>query len=315
VSEATRVSDRTLVIHPGALGDVLLAVPALRALGADRPGGELVLAAQARIGELACTLGVVDRAVRFERLGLDRLFVDDAAADPGGELARADRVVCWFGARDETFVQRLRGVTRRVVVDRPAPSEGLVWEHLLRTVSEADGRALCAPLRVPDEVSADGHRALRVAGWDGHRPLIVAHPGAGGPAKRWPVEGFAHVIRSVLGPLGVSVVVHEGPADRAPVAALLETVPRLAHLDHPSLSTLAGVLTHARGFIGNDSGVTHLAAAVGTPAIALSTEATLSWRSWSASAETLVVATSRVEPADLAAVQHAVERLVQLAAP
>ncbi|RPH76792.1 MAG: glycosyltransferase family 9 protein, partial [Candidatus Rokuibacteriota bacterium] len=54
----------TLAVHPGALGDVLLAVPALRALRATA-GGRLVLAAQPRIGALLQALDVVDHAVAF----------------------------------------------------------------------------------------------------------------------------------------------------------------------------------------------------------------------------------------------------------
>ncbi|HXH82722.1 MAG TPA: hypothetical protein VNN07_07310, partial [Candidatus Tectomicrobia bacterium] len=63
-----------LAIHPGALGDVLLAVPALRALRARGPE-RVVLAAQPRLGALLTTLGVVDGATTVEALALDALFV------------------------------------------------------------------------------------------------------------------------------------------------------------------------------------------------------------------------------------------------
>src|SRR4030095_6463368 len=78
----TRSSQRaTLAVHPGALGDVLLAVPALRALRAGA-GGPLVVAAQPRIGALLEALEVVDGHVGFEALGLDALVVDDPARAP-----------------------------------------------------------------------------------------------------------------------------------------------------------------------------------------------------------------------------------------
>jgi heptosyltransferase III len=314
-------AQRTLVIHPGALGDVLLAVPALRAFRRTERAGEVVLAAQARIGELLCALGEVDRAVRFERLGLDAFFVDDAACDPSGELGRAERVVCWFGARDPAFVRRLGSTTRRLVVNASVPGEGLVWQHLLATVIDTDARdapspdpdrpGLRVPLHVPGDVRAEGRQALAATAWDGARSLIVVHPGAGGPSKRWPVEGFARVVGAVLGRTDAAVVVHEGPADREPAGALLASLTGLAHLDRPALPALAGALAHARLFIGNDSGVTHLAAAVGVPTLVLSTVRTLPWRSWSDSAETLVVSTSRLDADDVAAVEQAVGRLLR----
>ena len=95
-----------LAIHPGALGDVLLAVPALRALRAQ--AGQVVLAAQPRIGALMQELGVIDRHVAFDGLGLDALFTDDASRSP--RLPDASRIVCWFGARDATFTRRLASI-------------------------------------------------------------------------------------------------------------------------------------------------------------------------------------------------------------
>ena len=86
----------TLAIHPGALGDVLLAIPALRTLRVERPGQALVLAAQPRLGRLLTTLGEVDRALDFESLGLGALFTAEpgcgrpplAAGRPGRVLVR-----------------------------------------------------------------------------------------------------------------------------------------------------------------------------------------------------------------------------------
>src|SRR4249920_587285 len=93
-----------LAVHPGALGDVLLAVPALRALRATS-AAPLVLAAQPQIGALLEALGVVDGHVAFDALGLDALFVDDADSLP--RLPDVERVVSWFGALDPVFRRRL----------------------------------------------------------------------------------------------------------------------------------------------------------------------------------------------------------------
>jgi glycosyl transferase family 9 (putative heptosyltransferase) len=328
----------TLVIHPGALGDVLLAIPALRALGRAAPDAELVLAAQPRIGELLRDLAVVDRTLRFERLALDALFVGDGLPDPTGELGRAGRVVCWFGARDAGFVRRLLALAPGAVIAPAASAERPVWEHLLATVTlDAASRreweigpgaplaetsaagasavdavdrdaVLRAPVVVPAPLLVEGRRALGASGWDGERSLVLVHPGASGPSKRWAVEGFASVIRTLSLIERATVVVHEGPSDAGPVGELLARVPAAVRLDNPSLPCLAGALAHATVCLGNDSGVTHLAASVGAPTIALCTERTLAWRPWPLSADVVVVSTASLDAAHVAEVTHVVER-------
>lgn len=299
----------TLVIHPGALGDVLLAVPALRALRAAAPEEPLTLAAQPHLGALAAALGLADRPLALERLGLEALFVDDGAPPRAPALAAAARVVCWLGAGDPVFVARLRRLAPTAVVASTRPTGGaLVWEHLLGTTGLAPAGAgsdaapgLCAPVPVPPALEAAGARALRAAGWDGTQPLLVVHPGAGGRAKRWPVEAFARVLDAVAeAGVDCAVALSEGPADAEAVAAL---APRLRGptlvLHEFALPVLAGALRHARAWLGNDSGATHLAAAVGAPTVALFVAPNLPWRPWSPTATVLVVDTARAAAADV----------------
>jgi ADP-heptose:LPS heptosyltransferase len=95
------------------------------------------------------------------------------------------------------------------------------------------------------------------------------HPGAGSHRKRWPAERFAALGASLVR-RGLQVVLIEGPADAEVVAQVQEHAglpfPVLRDLD---TRLLAAALAEARCFVGNDSGVTHLAGAVGTPTLAL----------------------------------------------
>ena len=276
---------------------MLLAVPALRALRAASPGGSLALAAQPRIARLLRALGVVDEALAFDALGLHALFVDAPRAARLPAIEQATRVVCWFGAGAPGFVERLRALAPGAVVASPVGDDRPVWEHLLATVGAAPEARWRAPLEIPGELLERGRRELVAAGWDGVLPLLLVHPGAGGVDKRWPTEGFARVLERVAPRIGLAV--HCGPADAAPVSELMSRHRGpLLRLEAPELGALAGVLGLAAGYLGNDSGVSHLAAALGVRALVLFTATNLPWRSWSDAARPLVVATETLREAD-----------------
>jgi ADP-heptose:LPS heptosyltransferase len=298
----------TLAVHPGALGDVLLAVPALRALRATA-GGPLVLAAQPRVGALLQALAVVDRAVAFDALGLDALFVDDPTRLP--RLPDATRLVCWFGARDPVFTRRLTALVPGAVVAPSTAEPGLVWEHLVETIGRPRGE-WCAPAAVADRVRAEGARALAAAGCEGPRPWLFVHPGAGSAAKCWPAEAFARVITTVAARARVNVVVHAGPADAEAAGALRRHLGAgVAWLADPSLTVLAGALAQATVYLGNDSGVSHLAAALGVPSLVLFDARHLAWRPWWAGARVRTVTLTETVSDDVAGVVDDVERMLR----
>lgn len=300
---------QTLVIHPGPLGDVVLATPALRALRRRHPGDEIVLAAQSPIGELMHMLGLVDVRLRFDLLGLDTLFVDGPLDARARALADAARLVCWFGSKDPTFAKRLTDLVPAAIVAPPWVPDGVVWEHLVDTIGETVAAEDRQPVRVPARLAVEGRAALEAAGWDGATPLLVVHPGASGAGKRWPVDGFA----AVLGRLRarVAVVVHEGPADGDPVRALLPRLGKRAGLlANPTLPVLAAALSHARAFLGNDSGVSHLAAAVGARSVVLFTSGMRAWEPWSPRARALVVSTGGLYDGDVDAAADALARVL-----
>jgi len=267
---------RALVIHPGALGDVLLALPALAHLGRVEPGVHRVLAVAPRLAALLDGSPCAEEAIALDGLALHRLFT--AEADPAvlARLAAHDPIVSWLGAGDAAYRRHLAALDgrggRRVVIARATPAPGAsrhASRHLLETL---------APLGpLPDALpavrlsAAAGERAW-AAGWLAERRLaaglVVVHPGAGSPVKVWP--GFGTLARS-LAAAGLSVVVVTGPAEAAAgarlcaAAGLSET--RVAR--DLSLRQLAALLERAAVFVGNDSGLTHLAAVVGCATVAL----------------------------------------------
>jgi len=301
---------------------VLLAIPALRVLGRSSARDTLALAAQARISRLLETLGVVDRAVDVESLGLDALF----AAAPGGQarewparcaqdLRRATRVVAWIGAREPAFVERLTALVPGSIVAASVGVGRPVWQHLVATLgaTEAGGdHALRAPVGVPATLVDEARRELVGHGWSERDRLLLVHPGAGGTGKRWTSAGFAAVLERVAALPAVAVLLHQGPSDSAAIAALPKHVTaRAIRLREPPLPLLAGTLSHVAGYLGNDSGISHLAAATGAPAVVLFGAERLIWRPWALHVEPLVVSLAAEEQSDIERVASAVTALLR----
>jgi len=262
---------RCLVVHPGALGDVLLAGPALghlRALGLHT-----TLAVNSRLVPLFKGSGLIDDARDVEGLGLHRLFVEPP--DPGAldVIASFDALVCWLGAGDSAFRANLARLSRPTVVARAAPPPGTgrhVSRHLLETLAPLGPLPAGLPsvrLRVTEADRAMAGQWLAARGI-GPADAVVLQPGAGSTAKVWP--GFAALARQLRAD-GFPLVALAGPADGPVVQALLEVgaleEDRLVR-DWP-LPEIAALLSLARAVVGNDSGPTHLAAAVGCPTVAL----------------------------------------------
>ena len=272
-----------LVIHPGALGDVLQTVPALRGLRAVAPAAPITFVGQPRLARLLVELGAAQQARAFDGFGLEALFVDAPTPPALAEaVSRVKYVVSWFGSRDETYCRRLRALAPRAVVASPVPDDDTpVWRHLLGTLAGWDLAIpeRVEPLRAPPLPADEGPAAAP-------RPQLVVHPGSGGDWKRWPAERFAEVIHALRDRRAFEVLVHQGPADAEAASRLLALLEGNADaLLEPELPRLAAVLGGARAYLGGDSGVSHLAATVGAPSVVLFPPTTRRrWAPWSPTA-------------------------------
>lgn len=243
------------------LGDLLTAVPALRALARAHPDHHLVLATPAWLGPLAAAIDAVD-----EHLPLDELAPLPGRFD-GCELA-----VNLHGSGPQSHAvlrqrrpQQLLAFRHPEVADHAGPAwdphrhEVARWCDLVRWHGQAADEAdlhLDAP---PGPVPAG------VAG------ATVIHPGAKAPARRWPPERFAAVAAAER--VAGRPVVVTGSAGEGPLA---RRVARLAGLDDRAvlagacdLGGLARIVAAAARVVCGDTGVGHLATAVGTPSVLL----------------------------------------------
>ncbi len=281
---------RILVIHVGALGDCLLALPALFALSRRFPGAYIELAGHPSPHGLLERRSPVTRVVSVETLGLHRLFSGEVPEDLAAYLRDFDVIISWFGHGDKAYRRALESLgqedcSRHVLIARSRPPEGSrehAADYVLGTLAslgvEAEDRTPRLMLLPEDHEAAE--QILQSLPWEvgTEQPLqlIVVHPGSGSPRKCWPVERFAQLVRALDRPDRRFLII-EGPAD-GDLARHLFSLCREADSDRscrfllltkPPLPHLAALCARAQLFIGNDSGVTHLAAAVGAPVIAL----------------------------------------------
>jgi ADP-heptose:LPS heptosyltransferase len=205
--------------------------------------------------------GQVEELLPWEGLETTALLAGEAPAGRlGAVLASADVVLAF--TRNEPLLAALRGHAPRVVAHDPSPPpEGPHASHWLARALEAMGLVADAPppvLAWPETDHEDAGERTR-----GLPPAFVAvHPGSGSPTKNWPIERFAAVARRLAA--GEPWLLVLGPAE----AQVPDLEGSVVARDWP-VRTLGAALSRAGLFLGNDSGASHLAAAAGTPTLAL----------------------------------------------
>jgi heptosyltransferase-2 len=153
--------------------------------------------------------------------------------------------------------------------------QGAYYQHLTRELG-IDSGPLEPVLTVPDALRDAARRFLIDRGWEPSRPLVAFAPGAAyGAAKRWPPASVAQLASTIVREHGGTCVLVGSRADRETTEQIRAVMPDAvsAHaLDvtgDTTLEMLAGVLTAANACVSNDSGAMHVAAAVGTPLVAV----------------------------------------------
>jgi heptosyltransferase III len=231
---------RRLVIRPGAIGDFIVSLPALESLRTDyfeiwTAGAHLPL------------IQFADRARSIVSTGLNLLGI--AASPPAGlieQLRGFDSIVSWYGANRPEFRGLVDSLNLPFTFLPALPKEDLRIHAVDFYLEQTRSIARSIGDSVP-RISCPVKRG----------EFAVIHPFSGNPRKNWPLANFRALARELETSMPVRWCA--GPDDPP-----LDGAVRIA-----DLYELACFLASARLYVGNDSGITHLASAVGTPVIAL----------------------------------------------
>lgn len=248
-----------LVIFPGALGDFLCFLPTLLALHAQNAAVTVV--AKPSLLELLQLSRL--RTISIDRREIADLFANDSLAmATRALLAGHHRTYTWSGWGNDQVEQRLAAATGGSVETFPfrgMRNDEHASDYYARCAGVSPLPAEPRVLRFDDTWLAAFRRQHGIEA----RTYVVVHPGSGSAAKNW--CGFGELVESWERRRDDAVVVVRGPAE---LERGISAVPGIV-VDAPSLPQLAALLRGARVYMGNDSGVSHLAAAVGARGIVL----------------------------------------------
>ncbi len=253
-----------LFARAGALGDLLLL---RRAVAACRYAGHRVsvLAPPGGAALVGSGPSEVTRRLPFEGSETAALLAGETTEGPlRTALQEADLVVAY--TRSASLAQALQDRTRHLVTHDPSPPEAgphaSVW---LARGARALGAALAPhPIPVPDLVFSD-EETHAAAPWLARLPagFLAIHAGSGSPRKNWPSARFLALAQQLDRERPWLLVSGPAEGERDPVPARAVVARELP------LRVLGALLSRAGVFVGNDSGVSHLAAASGAPTLAL----------------------------------------------
>lgn len=260
---------RVLIIFPGALGDLICVAPALRALGRKNPGSALELMARAELADFAAGRIGVAAGHSIDRREMSAMFRDGGVSDPAAQkfFGQFDKIYSFFAFDDPVYRRNLSLVGGgSVSFHRFRPDgEGHIAELYMKSIAAEN-----EPIESRIDLTPEDHEAAAaVIGRLNLIPdeFVMLFPGSGSEKKNWPGKRFAWLALEIEDLMRMRPLAVLGPAE--------EDLHPLFHdfgittVSMLPLATIAALAASAAGFVGNDSGVSHLAAAAGASGVVL----------------------------------------------
>lgn len=302
-----------LVVRLRSIGDAVLTTPSLYALRRFLPQARVDILLEDWVAPVIEGLQFVDNVITLRR----------SSTSSRAQIARRIRATHYdvaynlHGGTTATLLTRASGARHRVgyasyqyarLHNHLSPSASFLWGRE-KTHSVEQQLALLGwtgvpvtdrpptQLAVTEQAAASIAERLRTAGLDESTTFAVVHPAAAFDTKQWATEKFARVAED-LSARGFAIVAITAPTE-AHIAAELKrnssaSVITFTDLSLPEVTALAA---RARLFVGNDSGIAHIAAAVGLPSVVIFGSSNVAnWRPWARAAAEVVLEEMECQP-------------------
>lgn len=266
-----------LIIHPGGLGDLVLSLPAVTVLRKKFPHARITVAGNA--DHLVPVMsGYAHKIHSISKLPLYRIYANDLSSEQDLGFWRSfDLIISWTGWQDQEFISRFKSIHPNVCIAswKPVPGEtrhvSRIFVDSLSLAGIVDTEVEFPHVHLSPELRSQGRAWLIAQGWNGHDSLTAIHPGAGSKTKRWSLSRFKSLAYILSLDDKKRILIVEGSAERGLAEKIIPEIPgdRAIVFDRMSLDLLAAVLSNCEPFIGNDSGIAHLAASLGVRCIVL----------------------------------------------
>lgn len=269
---------KILVIRGGAIGDFILTLPAIAALRQHFPDAYLEVLGYPHIAQLALAGGLVDRVESIGARALAGFFAR------GGELAEElvdyfsefDLIISYLYDPDQIFRTNVARCTRAQFIPGPHRPNDRMTDHATQTYLKPLERLAIFDadpvprLRMGDGASSAAPLFPNASGQEAALVLAL-HPGSGGEHKNWPEEKWVELLQHLMNSTRYNLLLVGGEAEGERLQRLAAALPptRVRVAQSKPLPELAQMLQRSTAFIGHDSGISHLAAAVGLPGVIL----------------------------------------------
>ncbi|MBD0373804.1 MAG: glycosyltransferase family 9 protein [Pyrinomonadaceae bacterium] len=282
-----------LVIDFGQLGDVVLSLPALRAIREKFPQARITVAVGKAAAPVVELSGYADAIIPVDRVALrdgPKPWAILGIFKLVKEVRRKefDFVIDLHSLSETNLLGFFSGAAKRLYARRPGRSLDFLSRFDTRPpVEESKKHAVdryldvLVPLGIKDAPRAPRLRAraeddrviekmLKKAKANTGAPLIGLFPGAGHPSRRWPLTGFRDLADMLTRNDEVRIIVFAGPEEREMVAQVKGSFPRNTIIfDRLTIPQLAAAMSRLSVLVSNDTGPMHIAAAVGTSVVLL----------------------------------------------
>ena len=260
---------KILVVRGGAIGDFILTLPAISALRITFPTTHLEVLGYPNVAELAQAGGLIDAFRSIEAGPLSRFFARNAKLDPSWStyFESFNLIISYLYDPDEIFRTNVGRTTKAQFIQaQHRPDENANVHATSVFLKPLEQLAIFDPDPIPRVNVSNGEARLLPA-----RKWIAVHPGSGSERKNWPAANWSKLLNWIETNTDRNIVLIGGEAEGARVDELARTLDanRVRRAERLPLAELAALLSQCELFVGHDSGISHLAAAVGCHALIL----------------------------------------------